>query len=63
VLGAGGAAVDPRDPGVIAEAIAVYLDDPDLAAATGAAGRRHASAYTWDATAGQIADLLTEAIA
>jgi glycosyltransferase involved in cell wall biosynthesis len=62
-LGPGGTAVDPSDVDAIAEAIAVYLDDEDLAAAVGAAGREHAAAFTWEATADAVADALLEAAA
>jgi glycosyltransferase involved in cell wall biosynthesis len=40
-----GTLVDDATPPLLAEAIAAYLRDPALAAATGAAGRRHARAH------------------
>jgi glycosyltransferase involved in cell wall biosynthesis len=58
VLGPGGTAVDPGDADAIAGAIATYLDDEGLAAATGSAGRAHAAGFTWEATGAAVADAL-----
>lgn len=60
VLGPGGTAVDPGDVDAIAGAIAAYLDDEGLAAATGEAGRTHAAGFTWESTAAAVADALIE---
>ncbi|TGJ94510.1 glycosyl transferase, partial [Actinotalea fermentans ATCC 43279 = JCM 9966 = DSM 3133] len=47
--GVDGLLVDPRDAAALARAISSLLDDPDRAAAMGAAGRREVEHYTWEA--------------
>lgn len=47
--GVDGVLVDPRDAKALADAISSLLDDPDRAAAMGAAGRREVERYTWEA--------------
>jgi glycosyltransferase involved in cell wall biosynthesis len=51
VTGGAGLAVDPHDVDAIAGAVASILDDGDLAARLGAAGRARAEATTWTETA------------
>ncbi len=48
--------VPPGDPEALARAVAALLDDPDLAARMGAAGRRRVTErFTWRAVAEQTA--------
>lgn len=49
--GVDGLLVDPRDRRALAGAITSLLDDPDRAAAMGAAGWRQVKNYTWEAVA------------
>ena len=51
VEGGAGLAVDPRDAGAIAAAVASVLDDDDLANRLRRAGRKRAAETTWEATA------------
>jgi glycosyltransferase involved in cell wall biosynthesis len=51
VAGEAALLVDPLDVDAIAGAIRRLLDDPDLAARLGAAGRRQAGTFTWARTA------------
>ena len=46
-----GVLVDPADAPALTDALASLLDDPDRAAAIGAAGARRARTYTWARTA------------
>lgn len=55
--GIDGLLVPPRDPGVLAEAIAGVLDQPDVAKGFGEAGRERAKRYSWDTVAGEIEDV------
>jgi glycosyltransferase involved in cell wall biosynthesis len=52
----------PADPEAIAFGIRTILEDPDLARRMGAAGRRIATSYTWDRTAGSLLDLFRETV-
>ena len=56
-----GAAVDPRDPAAVAEALAAVLDDPAEAERRGAAGRSRAAERSWHATAAAMMDVVHEA--
>jgi len=56
-----GAAVDPKDPQAVADALAAVLDDPAEAERRGAAGRARASERSWDATAAAMMDVVHEA--
>jgi glycosyltransferase involved in cell wall biosynthesis len=56
VAGGAGLAVDPRDPDAVAGAVAALLDDPDLAAGLGQAGRARAAGYTWDRAAARTVE-------
>ena len=58
-----GAAVDPTDPGAIAEALSAVLDDPAEADRRRSAGRARAAERTWDATAAAMMDVVHEATA
>jgi glycosyltransferase involved in cell wall biosynthesis len=49
-----GLAVDPRDPGAIAGALATVLDDDDLASRLRRAGRKRAAETTWAGTAAKV---------
>ncbi|MHB1774748.1 MAG: glycosyltransferase family 4 protein [Acidimicrobiales bacterium] len=52
-----GLLVPPNDPGALAAAIGRLLDDADLAAALGAAGRRRVlGTFTWEVTARRTAE-------
>jgi phosphatidylinositol alpha-1,6-mannosyltransferase len=54
-----GLVVDGRSVNEVAEAVAELLDDPDRAAAMGAAGREWVtSQWRWDTLAGRLAELL-----
>jgi phosphatidyl-myo-inositol dimannoside synthase len=54
-----GLVVDGRSVDEVAEAVAALLDDPDRAAAMGAAGREWVtSQWRWDTLAGRLAELL-----
>jgi glycosyltransferase involved in cell wall biosynthesis len=54
--GANGRLVAPGDPEALAHAIRAVMDDPELAAALGAAGRaRVMERYTWQSVAKQTA--------
>lgn len=54
-----GLVVDGRSVDEVAEAVAELLDDPDRAAAMGAAGREWVtSQWRWDTLAGRLAELL-----
>ena len=57
IVGAGGTLVDSRHPDAFAHAVAPYLLDARLRAATGAAGRAAALDYSWDVTAGATLDV------
>jgi glycosyltransferase involved in cell wall biosynthesis len=56
-----GTAVDPRDAGVLADALAAVLDDPAEAARRGEAGRARAAGYSWAATAAGVRAAAEEA--
>jgi glycosyltransferase involved in cell wall biosynthesis len=60
VADGGGRAIDPRDPGALAAAIAELLDTPDLAAEMGEQGRAMAASYSWDRTARLTLDAYRE---
>ncbi len=60
VADGGGAAVDPRDPAAIADALAGYLDDPGTAGRTGETGREVAAAHSWERTARLTLDAYRE---
>jgi teichuronic acid biosynthesis glycosyltransferase TuaC len=53
----GGWLVPPHDPSAIADVIAGVLDDPDRAAAIGAAGRTTALGLSWQRNAGLTLDV------
>jgi glycosyltransferase involved in cell wall biosynthesis len=53
LIGPGGCVVDPTDPDALLAAMR-ELCDPETASRLGAAGRRHAALFTWDAVAGRI---------
>jgi phosphatidylinositol alpha-1,6-mannosyltransferase len=62
VDGQTGLLVDPRDPRAIGDAVVHILDDPDLAAAMGEAGRaRVLSSFTWARIASRYLALLHDA--
>ena len=62
--GQAGLLVDPGDPGALSLAINRLLDDPDLAARIGAAGRRRVvERFSWTAAAEQTVDVYRAAIA
>lgn len=52
--------VDPSDHEALASAVAALLDDPVAAERLGAAARARAEGFTWDRTAGLVADALHE---
>jgi glycosyltransferase involved in cell wall biosynthesis len=54
--------VDPLDVDAIGAAIQRVLEDGDLAAALGAAGRSRASAFTWERAAERVAAVYVEAV-
>ena len=56
-----GAAVDPKDPQPVADALTAVLDDPAEAARRGSAGRARAAERTWNATAAAMMDVVHEA--
>jgi glycosyltransferase involved in cell wall biosynthesis len=58
----GGWLVPARDPGAIAEVIALVLDDPDGAAAIGAAGRATALDLSWERNARLTLDVYERAL-
>ena len=56
--------VDPNDPGALASAIAEVMDDANLAARLGAAGRaRVLRSFTWRAAAQRTVEVYRAAIA
>ena len=64
VDGATGLHVPPRDPASIAAALDRLLDDPDLRASLGAAGRERARGrYAWDRVAGATAKIYQQVVA
>jgi glycosyltransferase involved in cell wall biosynthesis len=58
-----GAAVDPRDPAAVADALAAVLDDPAEAARRRQAGLERAARMTWSATAAAMMDAVREVTA
>ena len=52
--------VPPRDPGAVAAALDRVLDDADLAAAFGAAGRERARRFSWDVVAEEVEGVYRE---
>lgn len=56
----GGTLVDGHDPDDFAAALARYLRDPELAASTGAAGRRWALQSSWEATVDRLEGVYRE---
>ena len=63
LIGAGGIAVDPRDPTEIAGALTALLDDEHKAAEIGAAGKARAATYTWARTAELVVEAYKQATA
>jgi glycosyltransferase involved in cell wall biosynthesis len=61
--GDNGVLVPPRDPGAIAAAVGVLMDDPARRLALGAAAARSVSAMTWRATAERTVAVYQRAIA
>jgi len=55
-----GAAVDPRDPRAVSDALAAVLDDPAEAERRGQAGRARAAELTWEATASAMMGVVQE---
>ena len=62
LVGGIGAAVDPKDPQAVADALAAVLDDPAEAERRGAAGRVRAAERTWNATAAAMMAVVHEAM-
>jgi glycosyltransferase involved in cell wall biosynthesis len=58
-----GGAVDPHDPGAIADALAAVLDDPAEGERRAAAGRARAAGMSWNATAAAMMGVVQEATA
>ena len=60
--GVDGILVPPRDPGALAGAVDLLLDDPEAARRFGDAGRARAGRYSWDAVARQIEAVYAEVV-
>ncbi len=56
-----GAAVDPNDPGAVADALTAVLDDPAEADRRRSAGRARAAERTWNTTAAAMMAVVQEA--
>ncbi len=54
VVGRAGVLVEPRDPPALAGALLAVLEDDELRASLGAAGRQRAGNFSWDRSANQL---------
>jgi len=61
--GVQGLRVPPRDPALVAAAVARILDDPSLASRMGEAGRERAIEFSWERIAPRLTSLYERAIA
>ena len=61
-VGTAGRLIDPTDPVGLARALREILEQRPLRDRMSDAGRRHAEAFTWTATAGHIREALTLAV-
>jgi phosphatidylinositol alpha-1,6-mannosyltransferase len=60
--GTTGTLVDGRDAGVVADAVAAFLADPEAARAAGRAGRAFVErVFTWERSVARLAGWLREA--